>query len=194
MNGRKPRALATALLASLLCPALAAAAEPAAQGTGEPAPTECPLHAEHMGAQPPAAHGHDAELRARGDRHMGFRQDATTHRFVLLADGGAIEVTANDPADRATIDQIRAHLRQVAAAFAAGDYSIPEAVHARVPPGAREMAAAGQAIGFGFSELPAGGRLGLAATSEEALAAVHEFLRFQIADHGTGDPPSPPQP
>jgi hypothetical protein len=28
----------------------------------------------------------------------------------------------------------------------------------------------------------------IATTDPKALAAVHEFLRFQISDHGTGDP------
>jgi hypothetical protein len=33
-----------------------------------------------------------------------------------------------------------------------------------------------------------GGRIRIETDSPEALAAVHDFLRFQIKDHGTGDP------
>jgi hypothetical protein len=33
-----------------------------------------------------------------------------------------------------------------------------------------------------------GGRIRIATESREALAAVHDFLRFQIKDHQTGDP------
>jgi hypothetical protein len=32
-----------------------------------------------------------------------------------------------------------------------------------------------------------GGRIRITTNNKEALAAVHEFLRFQIADHQTGD-------
>jgi hypothetical protein len=33
-----------------------------------------------------------------------------------------------------------------------------------------------------------GGHIRIATESPEALAAVHDFLRFQIKDHQTGDP------
>jgi hypothetical protein len=150
----------------------------------------CPLHAQHVG-QAAGAHGeeaHRAEVDARGDVAMGFSQHATTHHFRLAADGGAIEVTVRDAADTATREAVRTHLQAIAAAFAGGDFSIPEAVHAQLPPGAVEMRAAGGAIRYGYEELPAGGRVVLAAATPEAVAAVHDFLRFQIAEHETGDP------
>jgi hypothetical protein len=158
---------------------------------------ECPLHAQHTqpahGETAPApAATHDAALAARGDRHMGFPQAATTHHFRLTTDGGTIEVTGRDPGDEATVAQVRAHLRHIATAFAEGDFSIPRAVHAQAPPGTEAMRAAGTAIEYGYAELPAGGRVRLVARTPEALAAVHEFLRYQITDHRTGDPVTPP--
>jgi len=39
---------------------------------------------------------HDA-VNQHGDQVMGFSHEKTTHHFRLYADGGAIEVTANDP-------------------------------------------------------------------------------------------------
>jgi hypothetical protein len=33
-----------------------------------------------------------------------------------------------------------------------------------------------------------GGRIKIETASPEALAAIHDFLRFQIKDHETGDP------
>jgi hypothetical protein len=33
-----------------------------------------------------------------------------------------------------------------------------------------------------------GGRIRIETDSPEALAAIHDFLRFQIKDHETGDP------
>jgi len=41
----------------------------------------------------------------RGDHVMGFSHDATTHHFHLLKDG-EIVVTANDPNDKASIDNV----------------------------------------------------------------------------------------
>ena len=38
-----------------------------------------------------------------------------------------------------------------------------------------------------FEELPAGGSVRIKTPNPEALKGVHEFLRFQIEDHHTGD-------
>ena len=43
-------------------------------------------------------------------------------------------------------------------------------------------------IEWKFEETEAGGRVRIATKNTEALAAIHEFLRFQIEDHETGDP------
>lgn len=129
-----------------------------------------------------------ADLDARGDRHMGFRQEATTHHFRVSETGGAIEVTARDAADAATVAQVRDHLRHIAGAFAGGDFAIPEAVHAEVPAGVPALRAAGAAVSYEYEELPAGARVVLTGAGAEAIAAVHEFLGYQIEDHGTGDP------
>jgi len=57
----------------------------------------------------------------RGDHVMGFSHEATTHHFRLFSDGGEIAVTANDPKDKASIDQIRTHLGHIAQMFASGN-------------------------------------------------------------------------
>lgn len=38
-----------------------------------------------------------------------------------------------------------------------------------------------------FEESERGGRIQITTGNAEAVAAIHQFLRFQIADHGTGD-------
>ena len=43
-------------------------------------------------------------------------------------------------------------------------------------------------ITYTYEETPAGGRVRISTRDKQALAAVHAFLRFQIADHRTGDP------
>jgi hypothetical protein len=42
-------------------------------------------------------------------------------------------------------------------------------------------------IEWKFEETPNGGRVRITTKDTEALAAIHEFLRFQIEDHRTGD-------
>jgi hypothetical protein len=42
-------------------------------------------------------------------------------------------------------------------------------------------------ISYSFEELEAGGRVRIKTANPDALKAVHDFLRFQIEDHHTGD-------
>jgi hypothetical protein len=70
-----------------------------------------------------------------GNVAMGFDPDKTTHHFNLTADGGSIAVEANDAADRASRDQLRAHLRNIAVALRQGDFQKPSMTHSEVPPG-----------------------------------------------------------
>jgi len=39
-----------------------------------------------------------------------------------------------------------------------------------------------------YQETPEGGRVTIATSDPEALTAVQAFLRYQITEHGTGDP------
>lgn len=50
--------------------------------------------------------------------------------FFLKANGGVIEVAANDSADVASRDEISMHLQHIAQAFQSGDFDIPMFVHA----------------------------------------------------------------
>jgi hypothetical protein len=119
---------------------------------------------------------------------MGFDHAKTTHHFRLTKSGGSIEVGANDPADTESRDQIRAHLGHIAKMFSEGNFEAPMLIHDRVPPGVPEMKKRKRAIHYEFEETPRGGRVVIATKDAKALAAVHDFLRFQIRDHETGDP------
>jgi hypothetical protein len=129
----------------------------------------------------------DEALKKRGAEAMGFDQDATTHHFRLSATGGSIEVTARDEADRATVDAIRAHLRSIAGEFATGRFDKPLQTHGEVPPGADDMQKLREKIAYRFDELPGGGAVRIETNDRRALDAVHAFLRYQIAEHHTGD-------
>jgi hypothetical protein len=130
---------------------------------------------------------HHAGVNERGDHVMGFDHTKTTHHFLLSATGGAIEVSANDPNDFESRDAIRAHLEHIAGMFAEGNFEAPMLIHDRVPPGVSTMKDRKSRIEWKFEETPDGGRVRITTKDAKALAAIHEFLRFQIEDHRTGD-------
>jgi hypothetical protein len=133
------------------------------------------------------ARSQDPQMQHRGEMVMGFDQAKTTHRFSLYEDGGAIDVSVNDARDVVNRDAIRAHLPHIAAMFGAGDFEAPMEVHAQQVPGTAEMAKLKDRLTFAYVETPRGGRVDVLTTDKDALAAVHAFLTFQIADHRTGD-------
>jgi hypothetical protein len=165
---------------------LMAQATPQAQHEGMD-PKSCPMHAKHMKAQASASDQRFAEMQARGNRSMGFDQSKTTHHFRTLDDGGAIEVTVNDPADTTDLAAIRNHLSEIAKQFAAGDFSVPMMTHAEMPPGAAEMKSLKEKIAYTYEELPGGARVKITTGDPAALTAVHDFLSYQINEHRTGD-------
>ena len=90
----------------------------------------------------------DAEMKKRGTLAMGFDQDKTAHHFLTSATGGSIEVEVKDPADSASRDQVRSHLREIAGSFAKGDFAKPFQTHAEVPPGVPAMERLKSALGL----------------------------------------------
>lgn len=129
---------------------------------------------------------HHAGVMKRGAHLMGFDQTTTTHHFRLSRTGGVIEVTANDADDTKAIAQIQTHLQHIAKMFSDGNFTAPMLIHAQEPPGVAEMKRAGAAIAYKYEPFPRGGRV--VVTTAAHVNAVHEFLRFQITDHKTGDP------
>ena len=159
----------------------------------EAMPADCPMHAAHMAAAEKAAeahspHDHAAGVDHRGDQEMGFSHAATRHHFILTSTGGEIQVETNNSGDAASRDRIRSHLAGIAKSFAAGDFHSPMIIHDRTPPGVPALERLRDVVSYTFSETDRGGRVELRTENSEALAAIHEFLRFQIEDHRTGDP------
>lgn len=149
------------------------------------------LHAQQPASRPAPADPH-AQMNARGAQVMGFDQMKTTHHFLLFADGGAIDVSANDKNDgrdemMATRDAIRDHLPHIAMMFGAGDFSNPMLIHGSNVPGTKELAALKTKVVYKYLDTERGGRVNITTADPAALAALHAFLRFQIADHKTGD-------
>jgi hypothetical protein len=49
-------------------------------------------------------------------------------------------------------------------------------------------------LDYAAENLPSGGRVHITTANSEALNAVHDFLRFQIQEHKTGDSLADPGP
>jgi len=150
-----------------------------------------PLVLTARAQQPPDQH-HNHQQRVdgvnqRGDHAMGFSHEKTTHHFRLTADGGAIEVTANDPNDAASQEQIKTHLSHIAKMFTEGDFSAPMFIHGEAPTGVPAMKRLKADISYTFETIDFGARVRIATANAEAIEAIHGFLRYQIKDHQTGD-------
>jgi hypothetical protein len=124
-----------------------------------------------------------AGVQTRGRDVMGVNQYTSRHVFEDLPDGGRIVLDRDAAADSAAITTIRAHMRDIAAAFARGDFSSPSLVHAREVPGTRTMTELARAITYVAIDRPRGAEVRIRATEPEAVAAVHAFLAFQRSDH-----------
>lgn len=166
----------------LLIPALVLAALTAS------ANDTCPMHAKHTAAASNAdgstEHGHKVD--SRHDT-FGMSHSTTRHDFRLYKDGGAIELRANDAEDANTIATIRKHLGEITTAFKAGDYSAPMFVHGKKPAGIDDMARSKNELTWRYEALPTGGRIRVTTANDAALAAIHDFMKFQVIEHRTGN-------
>jgi hypothetical protein len=75
----------------------------------------------------------------------------------------------------------------IAEMFARGDFSVPMFIHSIVPPGVETMKRLKGNIRYEAENTARGAQLRITTNDPRALAAVHQFLRFQILDHRTKD-------
>ena len=155
--------------------------------THEKPAAQDPVCLMHLQQKPAADEHHREGVVQRGDEVMGFSHEKTTHHFRLYADGGAIEVTANQAEDTVSRDEIRSHLGHIVTMFAAVNFSAPMLIHAQNPPGTEEMKRLRDAIQYKLVTTERGASIHITTKDPDALGAVHKFLRFQISDHQTGD-------
>jgi hypothetical protein len=130
----------------------------------------------------------DSKMKTRGAAAMGFDQDAVAHHFTLSTDGGTIRVEVRDAADEASRQAIQKHLEQIAKDFAKGSFEAPLATHAEVPPGVPTLQRLGTAVAYTFERTASGGTVRITTSNEDGVKAIHDFLRYQIREHQTGDP------
>jgi hypothetical protein len=131
----------------------------------------------------------DEQMTRRGDHVMGFDHTKTTHHFILQESGGSIQVTANSSDDVESSEQIRMHLKHIAKMFADGNFNAPMLIHDQTPPGVPVMQELKGEIKYNYEEIERGAAVRISTKNPTALKAIHEFLRFQIKEHKTGDLP-----
>ncbi len=122
-------------------------------------------------------------MQSRGAHVMGVDQYTSAHVFEDLPDGGRVVLERDDAVDTVAIATIRAHLRDIEAAFRAGDFAKPFEVHAQTVPGTGVMAARRSAITYDEIDRPRGGEVRIKSGDPGAVAAIHEFLAFQRQQH-----------
>jgi hypothetical protein len=118
---------------------------------------------------------------------MVFSRDSTAHHFELTNDGEVIDVRVNDVKDTLGRDQIRNHFRHIAQIFADGNFNAPMLIHGPDVPGTATMKRLKDQLHWQLEDTPRGAKLLITADNKPALDAIHDFLRFQIEDHQTGD-------
>jgi hypothetical protein len=141
--------------------------------------------AQGAGSTKPKPDTSFAAMQARGKTAMGVDQYTSTHKFDATPTGGRIELQ-RDTIDAAGIAQIRAHIREIAKSFAAGDFATPGFVHMQNVPGTKVMREKRSAISYEPRDLPRGAELVIGTKDPAAIAAVHEFMAFQRGEHHAG--------
>lgn len=125
------------------------------------------------------------EVAARGAAVMPFDLAATVHVFTKASDGGTQRVVARDPDDARQVALVRAHLREIAQRFGAGDFSAPERIHGAAMPGLAQLRAArpGQ-IGIEYRDVEGGAELVYRTADPRLADSLHQWFDAQVAEHG----------
>ena len=133
-----------------------------------------------------------AAMQERGRMVMGVNQYTSAHVFEDLPDGGRVVLDRDSTGVSSGVATIRQHMRDIAAAFQAGDFNKPFQVHAQVVPGTAVMQARRSAITYEVVDRPRGGEVRIRSADPAAVAAIHEFLGFQRAGHHAAGHEPPP--
>jgi hypothetical protein len=129
-----------------------------------------------------STHAAHADMQKRGAEVMGVDQETSVHVFEALPNGGIIELQRAGT-DTAGARTIRRHLREIALAFRAGDFSAPTYIHMSSVPGARVMTERRNYIQYDYRERPRGGALRITTTDFTARKAIWEFIAYQRNEH-----------
>ena len=125
----------------------------------------------------------DQQMAARAQQVMPFDLNRTTHTFTKKASGGVQVVVVKDPADTRDLALIRAHLRDEAEQFRAGNYSDPAKIHGMDMPGVKELEQGASRIHVEYGDAPNGGQVTYSTSEPALIDALHAWFDRQRSDH-----------
>jgi len=125
-----------------------------------------------------------AAMQSRGAHVMGVDQYTAAHVFEDLPDGGRVVLDRVDPADTTAIATIRAHMRDIQAAFRTGDFTKPFQVHAQAVPGTTVMRERRAAISYEAIDRPRGAHV--CHDMGHAIAGIAAGIRINLRQRGFG--------
>lgn len=132
----------------------------------------------------PNATARQRDVRAKGAHVMPFSLDKTIHSFDKTRDGGIQRVRIRGDAPE-QIPLIRSHLRQIARAFAARDFSMPARIHGADMPGLAALKAARpDELDVSYRDLDDGAEIDYTGHTPRIVAAIHHWFDAQLHDHG----------
>lgn len=119
----------------------------------------------------------------RGDIAMGFNQNKIAHDFRSTPTGGEIMITALDPNDTETTEQIKNHVLDIQKDFTKSNFSKPFFIHAEEVPGTKVMTEKKDLIKYSIQNLGNGAILILDTRDDEVINAIHHFMNYQGSQH-----------
>jgi hypothetical protein len=119
----------------------------------------------------------------RGNIAMGFNQSKIMHHFIATPTGGEIMIVALNSSDNDTIKQIRNHVLDIQNEFSQGNFTKPFFIHAQQVPGTKLMDEKKDLIIYSTKQINNGSVLLLTTHDQQLIAAIHQFIAFQTAQH-----------
>ena len=124
-----------------------------------------------------------AAIEQRSQQVMPFNMDTAMHMFTPTATGGVQQVVVHS-GDMQQITLVRRHLRKEAAAFSRGDFSDPAYIHGNDMPGLSELGRDHVHLAVTYKSSKQGGEIVYTSSEPRVIAAIHEWFKAQVRDHG----------
>lgn len=142
-------------------------------------------------AQEPPRPFVDPALLSRVSKASGFDSERVNRHFYVLKNGGAVEITAKDSGDEATIKAIQTYLKKESDLWTKGNFETVTAVYGRPAEGTVQLKKLRDDVTFAVVPEENGAVIRMLTVNPTAKAAIHDYLRFQIDQLKTGDPTTP---
>ncbi len=126
----------------------------------------------------------------RFSKALGVDVNKVVQHYYLVKNGGVIEYTARSDGDRATVAAVQKFLDNQKLLFEKGKSDTDFEVHGKVPDGIPAMKRLRNEITFFSTKTENGAVLRMFSMNPEARDAIQTFLKFEIAEHKTGDSPT----